>query len=214
MAARRQPGPAAGGGGGPPAGSYEDYLKKKKAREDLAKAGRMEMIEKPELAEQLQREREAATQGSAERMQDILSRKDKDVKTRGQQMLYDQGGISLMDSYGQKKLSKGDHSFQQWPGIIVGHEMMSSVHLPGNMSRAEYLKFYNWQEPDTATRAPMMVYKPKGATTTLYDPTHRINNMITYEDKAAVHRRRPVYVEQEPSFRALTNEPKAFLCSG
>ena len=98
---------------------------------------------------------------------------------RSTKYLFDQGGLSILDTYQQKQLAIGNHMYGTWPGIIVGPEMMHSVHLPGNMSVAEYEKFYNWMEPDSVTREPMMVYKPHGIANTFYDPTRRINNVIT-----------------------------------
>ena len=147
---------------------------------------------------------------------DLLARAKMMQETpRSTKYLYDQGGLSILDTYQQKQLAISNQEFQQWPGVIVGPETMASVHMPGTMSRAEYEKFYNWNEPDTVTRAPMVIYKPKGVVNTMYDPTRRINNVITYEERSLnTMKRRPVHVDQEPSYRALTNEPKFFLSSG
>ena len=82
------------------------------------------------------RAREAATQRTAAIPVDLLARKDKDMKTRQTKMLYDQGGHSLLETYQQKQMAIRNHEGQKWPGVIVGHEMMPSVHMPGTMSRS------------------------------------------------------------------------------
>ena len=145
------------------------------------------------------RAKEAATQRTAAMPVDLLARKDKDMKTRQTKMLYDQGGHSLLETYQQKQMAIGNHEGQKWPGVIVGHEMMSSVNMPGTMSRAEYKKFYNWMEPDTVTRQPLRVYKPAGVQPMMYDVTHMINNVIIYKykDQRLLHKA-DIHVKHEP----------------
>lgn len=169
-----------------------------------------------QIREGLQQQKEAGASRDPSKPLDLLekAKAQRDVP-RSTRYLYDQGGISILDTYQQKQLAIGNQEFQQWPGIIVGHESMHSIHLPGMMSRAEYTKFFNWQEPDTISREPMRIYKPKGVANTMYDPTRRINNVITYEQRNPLAmRRKGVHVDQEPTYRGLTNEPKMFLSSG
>ena len=45
----------------------------------------------------------------------------------------------------------------------------------------------------------MRIYKPKGVPNTFYDPTRRINNVLTYEERdKRTLKRAPVHVDQEP----------------
>ena len=93
---------------------------------------------------------------------------------------------------------------------------MASVHLPGMMSKAEYLRTYNWMEPDSVTREPMMRYKSKGQQPPMYSPMQKYGAVIynSYEEKDERHIHRPeVHVDQEPSFRFIGNDPKVFLSS-
>ena len=82
------------------------------------------------------------------------------------------------------------------------------------MSRAEYERFYNWQESDSVTREPMRIYKSKGVANMFYNPTRLLNNVITYKQRNSLAMRmKAKHVDQEPTYRRLTNEPKIFLSS-
>ena len=52
-------------------------------------------------------------------------------------MLSAQGGMSILDTYQQKQLAKGNQAFKKWSGIIVKPDSMASFHYPGRMSKAE-----------------------------------------------------------------------------